>query len=620
MEAPMLEVKPATAVGDESGPANDEDRFREADLYALLLLAALVFITIFPWHAVNQRLPIWDGADFVLTSQKIAHSFHDGVLAGVRALYLERGWRPIAFPNLAAPFFILSGGQIRLSVGLTQFAFALLMAAYIYCFLRQESSRQSALTGSLLIVGAPWLVNFSQLFYSEVLWLAATSGVVYHLSIALRRSSRFHHVLAGVWLGMMGAARPIETAVLSFVPIMTLLAYAVRRNTVRVADVAAFAVQMLTVSIAIALLANPEGHEYVASVLLVVSALIIGLSVRACWVHSPLLAALVSAELTASTWHLPTIRSLYLWVYETSFGTWAQVTDQRFKGVSPLVILGELLDAYSADLLLIIAVLAVPAGFAIFRSQRNAKQSHAIALIGFAALMIAPMLILYSLSGTSDSRRVMPAVLIVYIGLSALALMPRGPLPRTRLACLTAIAVALLTVAAANGLDIKSNALLKIQGQFGYLRNPDVGQDPNGPVLDGLLKMGITSGNVSAYTRCYRGHDDCERSNLPAFEPMALSTLARERDIPLYVHYVTDLDFSKPESLSRQILIRDFQYVLVDMAELQQPVNEADPYARHTEEFIAMERSDLPHGLIKRGCFSTLNRPMCVVEVDQHTY
>src|SRR5262245_66571021 len=120
----MLELKPATPVGAKSDLTDAEADLRGADLYAVLLLAALVFITIFPWHAVNQRLPFWDAANFVSTSQKIADAFDTGVLTGLRALYLERWWRPILFPTVAAPFFLLSGGQIRLSVGLAQFAFA----------------------------------------------------------------------------------------------------------------------------------------------------------------------------------------------------------------------------------------------------------------------------------------------------------------------------------------------------------------------------------------------------------------------------------------------------------------------------------------------------------------
>jgi hypothetical protein len=99
------------------------------------------------------------------------------------------------------------------------------------------------------------------------------------------------------------------------------------------------------------------------------------------------------------------------------------------------------------------------------------------------------------------------------------------------------------------------------------------------------------------------------------FEPMALSTLAKERRLPIHVHFIGDLDFSKPETLSAQIRDRGFNFVLIDMFDSPAAVNRKDPYVIHTEKFIALEKSRLPVGLISRGCFSTVKRSICVIEV-----
>jgi hypothetical protein len=609
------EANQESGIGRESTARALERGASAAELYPVLLLVALVFIAIFPWHVLNQRLPFWDGANFVLTSQKIADAFDDGVLAGVKGLYLERWWRPIIFPSLAAPFFLLSGGQIRLSVGLAQLTFALVMAVYIYYFLRQEYSSRRALTGSLLILAAPWFVNWSRTFLSELSWLAATAGMVYHTSAALRRSSRSHYMLAGVWLGLMGAVRPVETVVIVFLPAVTFLAYAVKRGGVKVADVALFSVQLLTTAIAVGLLAMAERPRFVVVSLLVASLAIIGLRARRFWVDSALLASFVCAELIALAWHLPTIRTLYLWAESTSFGSLAQLPGQ-YSGLSPFAILGQLVEEYSPRLLLTVVALAAADAPTIFRPARNALHSHAWPLIGAAVLMIVPMFVLYSWSATSDPRRIMPGMLILYMGVIALALAPQGARHYVREASLLGITVALLIAAAASGLNINSSGLLKVQSTFGYLSPPFVGQDPTVPALESLLQMGISSGNISAYTHCY--HANCDADKIPWIEPVALSTLARERHVPLNVHFMIDLDFSKPETLSKQIMARDFQYVLVDMLDSPGPVNHADPYVEHTDQFLSMERSALPPGLISRGCFSALNRPMCVVEVDRN--
>ena len=116
--------------------------------YHLLFLGAVVFILVFPWHAVNQRLPIWDAADFVLNAQKIVERFDGGLLAGLKGVYLERGWRPIIFPALAVPFFVLSEGQILLAVGLMQFAAVWLLAAYVFGFLRTMLSPARSVAGA----------------------------------------------------------------------------------------------------------------------------------------------------------------------------------------------------------------------------------------------------------------------------------------------------------------------------------------------------------------------------------------------------------------------------------------------------------------------------------------
>ena len=610
-----MDMTPQHRVELQSASTNSDVVPRRAELYPVLLLAALVFIVVFPWHAVNQRLPTWDAAQFVLTSQTIADAFDKGFVSGLKALYLERGWRPTIFPTLAAPFFVMSGGQIRLAVGLTLLAIALILALYVYAFFRQEYSTGRALTGSMIILGASWVINYSSLFYAELFWIAATAGVVHHLTTALRQSSRSQYVLAGVWFGLMAAARPVETVVIALVPVATFLAYTVRRGTAKAADVGMFAAQLLLAVIAVALLTRADHNTAVIVVLLLATLLIVVLRARRFLADSPILASLVSAELIALAWHLPTMRGLYLWAEATSFGILAQTTDTRFKGLSPVTILGQLMETYSPALLLTVVVLAAVAVIGIFRPARSATHSGVRALIGTAILMIAPMLVLYSWSGTSDPRRIMPGVLLLYMGVIAVALAPGGLIPRVRLMSLLGIAVALLAAATATGLDISSNTLTRVKNTFGSLRPVSVERDPNEPVLDSLLQLGISSGNVSAYTRCYRAYDQCERSKLPPFEPSALASLARERHVPLFIHYVLDLDFSTPESLSKQLIMRDFQYLLIDMADVA-PFNQADPYAAHTEQFIAMEgTATFPPGLISRGCFSTLSRPICVVEV-----
>jgi hypothetical protein len=295
----------------------------------------------------------------------------------------------------------------------------------------------------------------------------------------------------------------------------------------------------------------------------------------------------------------------------------AQVMDQKFKGLSPIAIFVELADRYSPTLLLVLLVAGTVALVGLVRSRVSLSRIRSVAVIGGAVLMIAPMLLLYSVSGTSDMRRIMPGMLLLYVGLVGLALSPLGALSRVRAAVVCLLTVAQVTTVSANGLGIHAPAFVRVQQVLGGLRWPATERDPNVPVLEGILGLGIDHGNIAAYSYCYRDYGTCWQRNVPPFEPSALATLARERHLPIGVHFIGDLDFTKPESLAAQIAARDYQYVLIDMFDAPAAVNWADPYTLHTEKFISLERGLLPPGLTNIGCFSTVNRPICVLKVGK---
>ncbi len=582
--------------------------------YHLLFLGAVVFILVFPWHAVNQRLPIWDAADFVLNAQRIVEHFDGGLLAGLKGVYLERGWRPIIFPALAAPFFALAEGQILLAVGLMQFAAVWLLAAYVFGFLRTMLSPARSVAGALLIVSTQWVVDFSNVFYSEMTWLGATAGVLFHATTAYKHHSLRHLLAGGLWLGVMVALRPAETVILSIIPAAALIFRDWKRGLVGAREVGLFVAQIVPVSFAVWLLTLPEQNRLMAVGSLGVSCLIIAVAAKRFIDSKSIIVLFLVAEALALAWHLPTMRALYLWAYDTSFGPMAQLSDQKFSDLAPWSVFWELVQRYSPKLLLLMAIAAVLGALSIRKPMLDEGRKKAILTILIALLMMIPVLLLLSISGTSDMRRIMPAMLVLGMGLVALAFSPSGSLVHLRAAMLVLLLAAQAVSATANGLNIRLPALSLLHGITGYLRHPYVGVDPNVPVLDGLLELGVRNGSVSAYTYCYRDYANCERLGLPMFEPVALSTLAKGRHMPIQVHFIGDLDFSKPESLAEQIRYRGFNYVLIDMFDTPSAVNRNDPYVIHTEKFIAMEKTGLPAGLINRGCFSTLKRPICVIE------
>jgi hypothetical protein len=581
--------------------------------FSVLLLLGAVFFVVFPWHLVNRALPIWDEAEFVFTAQKIADSFHQSLWQGIEALYFERGWRPISFPALSSPFFVITGGRILLSVGLVQLCAALISAVYIYRILRLELSANRSVIGALLVTSTGWLVTFSMSFYSEFVWLSLTAATSFHVLVAATTGAPRQYRLAGIWFGLMGTVRPIETVVLGALPALALLAREWNRGAVDKRDLAWFATQLALAGAAVVALIVPQPHIYVA----VGCGLVAGgiILVRRAFAKTPILGFFVLAECVAFAWNIPSIRMLYLWAHETSFGEMAQVMDQSFRGLSPLIVFAQLAQRYSPIPLVILFVVALCATSGLVKSRVSPFRLPGFSVIAFAVLMLTPMLLLYSLTGTSDFRRIMPAMLLLNVGLTSVALSPGGVLPHVRTAVVLLLMSAQVATASANGLAMHTPTLTKVQQLLGPSRWPMTGRDPNVPVLDGIVGLGVTRGNIAAYTYCYRDYGTCTQRNIPPFEPSALGALARERHLPIGVHFAGDLDFSKPESLAEQIAARDFQYVLIDMFDSPAVMNRADPYTLHTEHFIALERGSLPSGLDSVGCFSTANRPICLLKV-----
>ncbi len=588
------------------------------EIYPALLLVVVLFAMVIPWHAFNQRLPIWDSANYVLNVQNILSRFDTGAIDGLKGLYFERGWRPIIFPALATPFFWMAERSILGGVALTQFAGIAVLGIYLYRFFRQTLSPGRAIAGSLLLCGMPWLVGYTNVLYSELYWLAAASGCLHHTALALRERSGRQFVLGGIWLGLMGAIRPVETALLSALPVLALLHFEYRRGRLPRREALWYLGALLLTGAAVGWLTQPETRRSVPYLMVLAATTVLLLRRRHLLASSPFLGYLGAAQSVAVAWHLPTVRLLYLWAYDTSFGSLAKLTDQEFLSVPPWTIFWRLLQQYSPDLLFALIActliaLVLPSG----AKGRGVLKTH-MALLALSALAMIPMLWMLSRTGTSDMRRVMPPMLFLYIGLAGLALAPSGLGPRLRFAAITATALLMATAATANGLRVRLPAVLvSTASVFGHLRAPDTGTDPNVPVLDGLIGLGIKSGRISAHTYCYRDYANCERLRLPMFEPVALSTLATERGLPIYVHFMGDLDFSKPATLAEQIKARDFEYILVDMFDSPADVNWQDPYVEHTRQFIDMAKAPLPEGIVARGCFETVGRRICVFQVPR---
>jgi hypothetical protein len=579
-----------------------------------LIVLAVVALEVFPWHLAHKHVPEWDSAGFVLVAQKMAASFDSGLLSGLRAMYVERLWRPIIFPSFVAPFFLLTSGDIRASVTLGLFASTLVAALYVYFFLRDLVGWLRAAVGTIFVITLAIVANYAHMhFFAEPFWLAATAGTVFHLFRGYTARSRGQFIGAGVCLGLMFAVRPAETIVLAALPVCALLLWGCFfSNALSAGDLLKLGAQIAAATGAV-MLKMFNGNPLLTYVLLTVAVTVVVWHFRKFFVHKPILGFLIMAEIVAVGWNLPSLRMLYDWAYAASFGDWAAFSDQRFSGMSLVGITNELLQSYSPRMLALISAVAAVWATGWRQASFTEQPRKALAIVGVALLAIVPMLILHLMSGTSDERRIMPGMFLLYTGLSALALMPKGLYPGYRLLAVAVLASMQIVSISANGFGIKSPTIDRIQSYTGTLRDPDASPDQAITMLDGIESLGIRSGFVIAYSHCLLGWSSCSASNMRMFEHVAVSTIAAQRRLPINVHFFTDLDLSKPETLAEQIHSRGANYLLVDMFDQSDfaEVNHKNPFYVHTSVFVAFARNGFPPGFFPLGCFTTLGRPIC---------
>lgn len=592
---------------------------RQQEFLCVLLICAAVWAIGLPWHLLNHRVPIWDEAAFVYNAQVIVGSFDKGWIDGLQALYFIRGWRPIIFPAVATPFLALAQGDIILGSGLTQLFSLSLIGTYAFLLLRQFLTPSRALVGAMCAVTAPWLFNFSYHFYSEVFWMGATLGWAFHFLAGLARKSGSHLLIAGVWLGIMATARPAETMLIALLPLVFAMVRAAVRREVSFVDIVIFLAQAIVVAVAVWQRVQIWHTNGIVWGLLALCPVLVVMRGRRFFVQSPAFGLAIVAEFILIAWYLPSLRELYLWAYETSFGPMAKMSEwARFADHSPATVWNWFVASYDPKTLGYVVVLGAVALFARRQLRKpDGAVRGALRIVALSVAMLAPVLLMLLISGTSDPRRIMPEILTFYVGAVGLALVPTAVLPRVRLAVVTLIVLAQTLAAGANSLNLRWAAVPPIVHWVGAYSPPFVGKDDNVAFVADLTQLGLKAGRFSAYTICYRDPVvGCSRRGIPWFEVEGATDVAVEQHLPMYINMERDLDFSKPDALTGQLKANGYNFVVVDMFYEPDHVIPGDPLFEHASRFIAFVKNGLPLGFRQVGKFRFGDRDMYVLAVE----
>ena len=129
-------------------------------LATILLSIPVIFVLL--WHLCDRGLPNSDPATYAQVTLQIARAFRQhGLLPGMVALLDIRGWRPIFFPQIAVPFFLLTADVVAgCAATLLMIYVALISYLYRLAYLC-TGDRLVAATVSATVLSMPAIVSYS---------------------------------------------------------------------------------------------------------------------------------------------------------------------------------------------------------------------------------------------------------------------------------------------------------------------------------------------------------------------------------------------------------------------------------------------------------------------------
>ncbi len=201
-----------------------------ASTLALLSLAALFFTR-------NKAVPTWDYANYFVPAQKIYLIIQaQGILAGIKALYWVRTYKPILHPIIGVPFLLLTHGNILSAGALSSGFFYLLVLCLLGKILLRRLPPVEASIALLFLGSTSWLTTSAVLFFSEIYFIFFFLSFVYLLNLSQSLSQWKTSVLAGLMFGLTACCRPVEAALILSVPLTILLLSAYRRRALGLVD------------------------------------------------------------------------------------------------------------------------------------------------------------------------------------------------------------------------------------------------------------------------------------------------------------------------------------------------------------------------------------------------
>jgi hypothetical protein len=482
-------------------------------------------------------LPIWDGANYFETAASQFNAWKDGGLIDfTTSLWQSRGWRPISFPAFISPLLILTNGSIYGSAVVLTILQVIAVQTSLFLLLRCFVSPLASGLGALCIGLFPFLVELELSGpYAEPTWLAALNVF---LGIYIRWSrgaiSWKWMFLAGLSASIAMSLRPIETlAILPWVPAIQYLRSWRQGKASRVGFIVAST--LIVASTSVVTLSTQSSHAALflfASALLSISLLLWTMRGSLTEVDRAVVLLVATFAVTQVGWWFSFTPKLVAWAFATSLGSLAEVTDSPTAPLSNLV---EVTSFYAGSVGLwgLIIATALLAGCCFKNFRRDAARLLRSSLGAFLLAFTLPTLAAYLITGTSDFRRLLPAIVLALVLMLSLALLP-GHGMRFRYAMVALVVAGELVALTRSALGAAQPEVVKGLHVPG-IASPRTLVTYENEALTCLLANGVTAGETVGVFTSASLHP-----NLRVYEPNSLSMLAELRGFNINHAYFAD--------------------------------------------------------------------------------
>ena len=340
-----------------------------------LLIIGLGVPLLLLWLRVHVKcgLPSLDDNDYLQTCLNIISQagYHGlNLAAWIHNAYTIRGWRPVLFPALATPLFgIFSFLSLVSLLRLYSMLLVFLTLFYLHKFLR-NFLRPVEVCLILILVGTlPWFNNSMSQFMCEPIFVLTSFVAVYYLYRAQFFSIPGYSFLAGIFIGLSFAIRPVEGILILMPAAVIYIYYCIQEKKLPVSALLGTVPCLVTLALSLKYCFKLYPDEASHSMRMFMTVLTLAMAFLT-WPLSLIwrswrgwLSFFVPAFGIPVLWCLPLFQAIWSWV---RFNAFCPPVDSiyRFKqGQGFVYILGHIIGtayfSYSMLALLILGILSV---------------------------------------------------------------------------------------------------------------------------------------------------------------------------------------------------------------------------------------------------------------------